>query len=96
MNIGISLDDLKGEQRELAAVIGIAAYLKLVEIYGGTSIYIAKSDKIKNLRRDAAIAKEFTGYNYTAIARKYGLSERSVRDIITDQLNNNGQVTFDD
>lgn len=78
----IQLSDLQGDQRELAEIIGIEAYLQLVKIYGGTTIYIAKMDKLQNIKRDAEIAKAFNGYNYRSLAYKYRLSERTVREII--------------
>ena len=38
----LKLDDLTGDQRELAETIGIDAYIKLVDAYGGSNIYIQK------------------------------------------------------
>lgn len=78
----IRLSDLQGDQRELAELIGIDNYIKVVQKYGGTSIYIAKTDKLLNVQRDLAIIKEFNGRNYRYLACKYRLSERTVRDII--------------
>lgn len=95
MDFEITLNDLRGEQKELASVIGIKAYITLVNTYGGTSIYIAKADKIRNIKRDTEIAKKFNGYNYVSLAKEYGLSDRTVRDIIAEQFNGiNGQITF--
>lgn len=79
----IKLKDLQGDQRELAEIIGLESYLSLVKIYGGTTIYIAKIDKLQNIKRDAEIVKAFNGYNYKQLARKYRLAERTVREIIT-------------
>jgi len=79
----IKLSDLQGDQRELAEVIGIEAYLSLVKIYGGMTIYIAKMDKLLNAKRDAEIVKRFNGYNYKYLANEYRLTERMIREIIT-------------
>ncbi len=78
----IKLKDLQGDQRELAEIIGIEAYLELVKIYGGTNIYIAKMDKLQNIKRDAEIVKKFNGFNYKQLAFEYHLAERTVREII--------------
>ena len=78
----IQLSDLQGDQRELAEIIGIEAYLHLVKIYGGTTIYIAKMDKLLNAKRDLNIVKKFNGYNYKSLANEYKLTERMVREII--------------
>lgn len=77
----ITVDDLDGEQREIAECIGLESYLKLVEHFGGTSIYIQKSDKSA---RDREIKELFNGYNYKTLARKFGLSESQIRRILSD------------
>lgn len=94
----IKLSDLQRDQRELAEVIGIEAYLKLVKIYGGTTIYIAKMDKLQNIKRDAEIVKNFNGYNYKQLAHKHHLAERTVREIIAraNLLNGAIQMSFFD
>ena len=79
----ITLNDLTGEQRDLAETIGIDAYLKLVKDRGGTTIYIAKADKIENIKRDIRIVKEFNGYNEKFLALKYNLSDRTIREILS-------------
>ncbi len=81
-NMDIKLKDLQGDQRELAEIIGIEKYLELVTRYGGTTIYIAKKDKLLNAKRDLSIVKKFNGYNYKSLANEYQLTERMVREII--------------
>ena len=83
----IQLSDLRGEQREIAQAIGIKAYIELVKLYGGSNIYIAKMDKLFCIKRDAEIIRHFNGENYTSLAMQYGLSERAVRTIVADYMN---------
>lgn len=83
----IQLSDLRGEQREIAQAIGIKAYIELVKLYGGSNIYIAKMDKLFCIKRDAEIIRHFNGKNYTSLAKQYGLSERAVRTIVADYMN---------
>jgi Mor family transcriptional regulator len=92
----INLEDLYGEQKSIAEVIGVDAYIKLAKIFGGTSIYVAKMDKIENAKRDKEIVSKFNGYNYTALAREYGLSDRTIRGIIADYRSKPlpGQLSF--
>ena len=93
----IKLSDLQGDQRELAELIGIENYIKMVQRYSGTSIYIAKIDKLLNSKRDAEIIKSFNGRNYRYLAYKYRLSERAVRDIISKGYSQNvEQMSFFD
>ena len=94
----IKIQDLQGEQRQIAEIIGLEAYLKLVKIYGGTNIYIAKIDKLLSIKRDMEIVKRFTGYNYKSLANQYRLSERAVREIINRENSRilNQQLSFFD
>lgn len=78
----VTVNDLTGEQKSLAEVIGMEAYIKLVETYGGCNIYIAKADKLLNLKRDKEIYKKFNGNNYTQLAKEYNLTVRTVYEIV--------------
>ncbi len=77
----ITIEELDGEQREIAECVGIENYLKLAEHFGGTSVYIQKADKSA---RDREIKELFNGYNYKTLARKFGLSESQIRRILSD------------
>lgn len=92
----IKIEDLNGEQKEVANTIGIDAYLKLVKTFGGDSIYLAKQETIDNLHRDMKIVEEFNG-DYTKLAKKYNLTVRTIRKIIKKHLKTNqNQLTWDD
>ncbi|MDE6520395.1 MAG: DNA-binding protein [Ruminococcus sp.] len=79
----ISVTQLRSEQqREIAEVIGIEAYRKLVDYYGGSRIYIEKSDTITRPDRNDEIRKKFDGGNYKQLAREYELSEETIRRIV--------------
>lgn len=82
----MELNDLKEEQRQIAEIIGIDAYLKLTRMFGGTAIYIAKADEIvRRAERDRKIREEFDGSNYAQLALKYGLTEVWIRNIVYDK-----------
>ncbi|MEG0769892.1 MAG: hypothetical protein RSG59_08195, partial [Ruthenibacterium sp.] len=54
----ITLDDLDGNDREIAALIGMEPFLKLVEVYGGSSkLYIPKADMLAIPRRNELIQR---------------------------------------
>lgn len=81
----LTLEDLEGEQRQLAEIVGIEAYKRLVKVYGGSNdVYIAKESTITKKMRDEAINREFNGYNIRNLRTKYGLSEASVRRILAE------------
>ena len=78
----VELEDLSEEQRAIVELVGWEMYKQLVLHYGGQSLYIAKADTIMRNARDREIVAEFNGSNYSALAIKYNLSIRAVRDIV--------------
>lgn len=84
----IKIEDLRGEQRELAEAIGIEAYIKLTRIYGGTTIYVARLNYLETLERNQKIVKEYTGYNQNYLCAKYKISDRTLRKILENHLKN--------
>lgn len=79
----LGLDDLTGDHRELAEIIGLEAFKALVKNYSGTYIYIPKAEGITKPLRNKLIREEFDGGNYNELARKYGLTVITVRDIVS-------------
>lgn len=92
----VSLDQLSGDQRELAEIVGLEAYRKLIANYGGMHIYICKSETVLRELRNAEICNEFNGFNYRELAKKYNLSEKTVREILSGKRDEpiNGQISF--
>lgn len=82
----ITLDHLDGDQLELAKLIGIEAYKKLVKYCGGGDVYVCKADTVTRLSRNKEICEKFNGENYRELAKAYGLTERWVRAITADKL----------
>ena len=99
----LELDDLQRENRELAECIGIEAFRRLLERYGGTGkMYIPQPDKVLIPVRDMLIRREYNGYNIYALARKWNLSDAYVRQIVKDKAAEirrappSGQMSFDE
>lgn len=96
-----SIDQLRSDQRELAEIIGLEAYKKLVANYAGSFLYIQKIDSVLKDLRDEEIREKFDGGNYGSLAREYDLAEATVRDIVAEkrkQLRSaplEGQMQFD-
>ena len=81
----LKMEDIADEQQKaLAELIGIENYKKLVEVYGGSSIYVYKRDSFLRTLRDKKIKEEFRG-NYKELAQKYNLTEMAIRNIIGEQ-----------
>lgn len=92
----ISLEQLSGDQRELAETVGLDAYRKLVANYGGMNLYIYKPETILRELRNSEICDEFNGFNYRELAQKYHLSEKTVREIVSGKKKEpiDGQISF--
>ncbi len=98
----IRLQDLYGVQRDIAEIIGIDNYIKLSLNFGGDNIYVQKYSEIIKIQRNAEIREKFNGYNSDQLAKEYDLSERYVRllcaDLIEDMRSRppEGQLSFFD
>lgn len=80
----LTVSDLRGEQRDLAELVGMDTYRTLVEVYGGCNLYIYKADTILKNIRDKEIRSQYTGSNIQELVDTYGMSERAVREIVAD------------
>ena len=80
-----NIDQLRDDQRELAEIIGLEAYKKLVVNYAGSFLYIQKIDSVLKDLRDDEIREKFDGGNYGDLAREYNLAEATVRDIVAEK-----------
>ncbi len=89
----ITLDDLNNEQREVAELLGLENYIKLVKNFGGTSIYVHKAKTIEKNLRDEAIRKEFMG-DYKRLAIKYNLSVTQIREIVDKNYKKAEQISM--
>ena len=73
-----------GDNRTIAEAIGVENFYKLCEVVGGATIYLPKPESVLRPVRDAHIKAEFNGYNHPELARKYGVTERWVRQLCGD------------
>lgn len=96
------ISQLREDQRELAEVIGLEAYKKLISYYGGSMLYVQKTDSVLKDTRDKELNEKFDGGNYKELAREYGISEITIRDIVAPKRKElreapiEGQISFDD
>ena len=78
----ISKEDLPKVLQDLVDTIGIEAFKKLIENYGGSSLYIPNENSILKPIRNRLIKKHFNGNNYKELAKEFKISEMQVRNII--------------
>lgn len=85
----IQPDDLNEEQQHLAELIGLDNFAKLVQVFGGTNIYIPKAEAFGRTMRNEKIRQEYNGRNIKSLAVKYGLTEIWIRNILGETTNSN-------
>ena len=95
-------EQLREDQRELADVIGLEAYKKLIRHYGGNQLYIQQVDSVLKDLRDKELNEKFDGSTYKELSREYGISEMTIREIVKEKRQQlrgkalEGQLSFDD
>lgn len=78
----IRAEDIPLEYQDIAETLGMTAFLRLITLCGGQSLYIPKLDSLERCGRDREIRARFDGGNYRALAVQFRLSERQIRKII--------------
>lgn len=82
----ITGDMLTPAYRKFSDVIGVQATLELCKAFGGGSVFVPKIKKANDAVRDRDIyAKWLAGCSTAQLARKYGISTRTVLSIVEDQ-----------
>jgi len=79
----IVMENLSENQQEIAELIGMDCYLKLVRRYGGNLLYIQKYTELLRPNRDKEILEKFNGYNYSELAAEYDLSTRTIYKLVS-------------
>ena len=78
----VASEQLSGDKKILAEIIGLEAYKKLVQHYGGSYIYVNKPDTVMRKERNDEICHRFNGSNYSQLAQEYNLTENRIRSIL--------------
>ncbi|HCA29103.1 MAG TPA: DNA-binding protein [Ruminococcaceae bacterium] len=90
----VTMDDLSGEQLDIAELIGIENYRKLVRNFGGNQIRILQEDTLVKEKRDNEIRKLYNGRNELELSQKYNLSDRTIRAITANLKRIEGQTSL--
>lgn len=72
--------------RELLGLAACAVMFQVAHVLGGATFYIPKIDQLQRVWRERHISANFNGRNYAQLARKHGLSEMRVRQILDRSL----------
>ena len=77
----LTIDDVPENLKSVACSIGIDAFRSLIKCAGGTSVYLPSERCITKPVRDRVIRESFCG-DYRELARRFGISEVAVRQIV--------------
>lgn len=80
----VTIKDIPESFRDIAEVIGIDAYKKLVRYVGGSTVYVPVEGCLTREVRNRVLKESFNG-DYKSVTRKYNISEAHVRRIINQQ-----------
>ncbi|MGL4796540.1 MAG: Mor transcription activator family protein [Paraclostridium sp.] len=77
----LTINDIPDSHKDIANYIGVDAFKKLVQLIGGSSLYIPKETSLTRPIRNRIIKESFNG-DYKILARKYSITEAQIRNII--------------
>lgn len=75
-------EDLQENHKEIADVIGFDNLLKIVEHFGGNSVYFPQIYELCRNKIRLEILKQYDGTNIRQLAAAYGISEKTVYTIL--------------
>lgn len=77
----LTMEMIPERYRHVAELIGVDNLLKLAEYVHGDEFYIPAPAFFLRPVRDQKIRNEYNGRNHHELAKKYGLNERTIREI---------------
>jgi len=81
---------LNGAYSDLAGILGIDAVLKLHATYRGQQVFFPVDLFSKDFIREQII-EEYNGYNVKQLATKYGYTEKWIKKILKEHIDNNNK-----
>ena len=98
----LNKDELPALYEAIMNKIGAAATIELAKMFSGQYVYFQKIETVERPLRNKKIRQEFNGYNYAELAKKYNLTEITIRNICGDLTESkrhrpmDGQLSFMD
>lgn len=88
--------ELAGVSDDALGLCATQAVYQMATDFGGYGVYLPKGVKPKQAEKNKAIAAEFTGHNSQALAKKYGITDMRVRQILAVHRANVGKPAYQD
>lgn len=83
----ITREDIPESSLGLYEIVGADLFMQIVNVYGGTPIYIPKRERIELRAKIEAINQDrAAGDIIKVIARRHGLSARRVQEILKEAI----------
>lgn len=74
---------------DIANSVNLETALQLAQLYQGKHFYFPKLDDLMQGKRNDKIRAEFNGYNLKELATKYNLTDRWIREIVGEAMDEN-------
>ncbi len=78
----IRYSDIPEAYQPIVSMIGIEAFFRLCQLCGGAVVYLPITDSIIRTTRNRIIMQEYNGYNARLLSRKYGMTEKHIKNIV--------------
>lgn len=90
----ISSDILPEPYKRISSLIGLENTLILANEFQGMNVYFAKLDSTIKSVRDRRIREEYNGNNMKDLARRFGLTETWIRQILSENPVESNQINL--
>ena len=74
-------EDIPKNYKDIIDVVGLDGFLGLVQMYGGSILYLPTVNSLNKNSRNRIIRKTFRG-DYDEIARKFNMSRSQIYNIV--------------
>lgn len=88
-------EDIAENYRPIVDIVGVRKFIELSIYAQGDELYFPKCESVLNPARNRRIRKEWNGYNSKELAKKYGLTDMQIRNILKDEPHPGQMSIFD-
>lgn len=82
MQFHLTQEQVPPEIQWLSELVGMEHFLQILDTAGGECIYFPKRETLERPLRHQAILREYNGTNLRQLSRKYGVTDRCIRNIL--------------
>ena len=82
MQFHLTQEQVPQEIQWLSELVGMEHFLQILDTAGGEWIFFSKRGNLGSTLRHQAILREYNGSNLRQLSRKYGVTDRCIRNIL--------------